>query len=37
VWNAAMLDPADMGEAFAAQRDRRPAEYSDLEPIRRAY
>jgi enoyl-CoA hydratase len=37
VWNASMLDPADMGEAFAAQREGRPPEYPDLEPVRRAY
>ena len=37
IWNASMLDPADMAEAFAAQRDRRTPEYPDLEPIRRPY
>jgi enoyl-CoA hydratase len=37
VWNAAMLDPADMAEAFAAQRDKRTPEYRDLERIRPAY
>lgn len=31
VWNAAMLDPADMAEAFSAQRDRRDPTYPDLE------
>ena len=30
VWNAAMLDPADMTEAFAALRDQRRPSYADL-------
>ena len=30
VWNAAMLDPADMAEAFKAQREQRPPDYADL-------
>lgn len=35
VWNAGMLDPADMAEAFAAQRDGRTPDYPDLDPVRR--
>ena len=30
VWNAAMLDPADMAEAFKAQREQRPPDYAGL-------
>ncbi len=32
VWNAAMFDTDDMGEAFAAQMEKRPAEFPDLPP-----
>jgi enoyl-CoA hydratase len=31
-WNASMLDPADMAEAFAAQLERRDPVYPDLGP-----
>lgn len=32
-WNAAMLDPDDMAEAFAAQAEGRVAEFPDLLPL----
>ncbi|MEZ5342528.1 MAG: crotonase/enoyl-CoA hydratase family protein [Acidimicrobiales bacterium] len=32
VWNAAMFDTDDMGEAFAAQMENRDAEFPDLPP-----
>ncbi|HCB37307.1 MAG TPA: crotonase/enoyl-CoA hydratase family protein [Acidimicrobiaceae bacterium] len=32
-WNAGMLDPDDMTEAFAAIGERRPADYPDHRPI----
>ena len=35
VWNAAMLQPGTMGEAFAAQREKRPPKFADL-PRRRS-
>jgi enoyl-CoA hydratase len=34
-WNASMLDPAEMGEAFAAMADKRPPAFRDLPPVRR--
>lgn len=34
-WNASMLDPADMAEAFTAMAEKRPAVYDDLPPVRR--
>lgn len=34
-WNASMLDPADMAEAFTAQIEKRAPEYPDLHPVRR--
>ncbi|MBM3683237.1 MAG: crotonase/enoyl-CoA hydratase family protein [Actinobacteria bacterium] len=34
-WNASMLDPDDMAEAFRAMADKRPAVYADLPPVRR--
>jgi len=34
-WNASMLDPADMTEAFTAQFEKRPPVYDDLPPVRR--
>ncbi len=34
VWNAAMLQPGAMGEAFAAQREKRAPEFADLPPRR---
>ena len=37
LWNAGMLDPADMAEAFAAQRDQRPPVFADLEPVRAGF
>ncbi len=37
VWNASMLDPADMAEAFTAQIEKRPAVYQDLDPVRPAW
>ncbi len=36
-WNAAMLDPADMSEAFTAQLERRDPVYPDLLPVRRTF
>lgn len=33
-WNASMLDPADMAEAFTAQIEKRQPEYPDLHPVR---
>ena len=32
-WNAAMFDTDDMGEAFTAQTEKRPAEFPDLWPL----
>ena len=32
-WNAAMFDTDDMGEAFTAQLEQRPAEFPDLWPL----
>jgi len=32
-WNAAMFDTDDMGEAFTAKLQKRPAEYPDLLPM----
>ena len=32
-WNAAMFDTDDMGEAFAAQMEQRPADFPDLWPL----
>ena len=32
-WNAAMFDTDDMGEAFAAQMENRPADFPDLFPL----
>jgi enoyl-CoA hydratase len=32
-WNAAMFDTDDMGEAFAAQLEQRPADFPDLWPL----
>jgi enoyl-CoA hydratase len=37
VWNASMLDPADMAEAFTAQVAKRTPNYRDLEPVRPAW
>jgi enoyl-CoA hydratase len=37
VWNASMLDPADMAEAFTAQVEKRTPNYRDLEPVRPAW
>lgn len=34
-WNASMLDPDDMAEAFRAMAEKRPAVYADLPPVRR--
>jgi len=34
-WNASMLDPADMAEAFTAQAERRDPVYPDLPPVGR--
>lgn len=36
-WNASMLDPADMAEAFAAQLEQRTPRYPDLQPVRRGF
>ncbi len=36
-WNASMLDPADMAEAFTAQAEKRPPVYPDLYPVRRGF
>ena len=36
-WNASMLDPADMAEAFRAQQDKRQPTYPDLYPVRRGF
>jgi len=36
-WNAAMLDPADMREAFVAQVEKRTPVYPDLLPVRRGF
>lgn len=35
VWNAGMLPPERMGEAFKARTEKRDPEFSDLAPIRR--
>jgi enoyl-CoA hydratase len=32
-WNAAMFDTDDMGEAFTAKMEKRPAEFPDLWPL----
>ncbi len=32
-WNAAMFDTDDMGEAFTAQMEKRPADFPDLFPL----
>ena len=32
-WNAAMFDTDDMGEAFTAKMQKRPAEFPDLLPM----
>lgn len=32
-WNAAMFDTDDMGEAFRAKTEQRPAEFPDLRPL----
>jgi enoyl-CoA hydratase len=37
VWNASMLDPADMAEAFTAQVEKRTPVYRDLDPVRPAW
>lgn len=34
VWNAAMLQPGTMAEAFAAAREKRPAKFDELPPRR---
>jgi len=34
VWNASMFQPGEMAEAFAAQRDKREANFTDLPPRR---
>ncbi len=34
VWNAAMLQPATMAEAFAATTEKRPAKFAELPPRR---
>jgi enoyl-CoA hydratase len=34
VWNASMFQPGEMAEAFAAQRDKRQANFTDLPPRR---
>ena len=31
-WQTGMFQPDDMTEAFAAKSEKRPAEFSDLEP-----
>ncbi|MGE3356444.1 MAG: crotonase/enoyl-CoA hydratase family protein [Acidimicrobiia bacterium] len=36
-WNASMLDPADMAEAFTAQLEKREPAYPDLYPVRRGF
>jgi len=36
-WNASMLDPADMREAFTAQLERRDPVFDDLPPVRRGF
>jgi len=32
-WNAAMFDTDDMGEAFTAKMEKRPADFPDLSPL----
>lgn len=34
VWNASMLAPSHMQEAFAAQAEKRPGDFPDLAPLR---
>ncbi len=36
-WNASMLDPAEMAEAFTAQAEKRAPVYPDLYPVRRGF
>lgn len=35
IWNASMLQPAEMAEAVMARAEKRPAKFVDLPPIRR--
>lgn len=34
VWNASQLDPAEMGEAFTAQAEKRAPNFADLKPVK---